>query len=85
MNIESFFPGRIRVSSALFARQEGVDQALAALSGVDGVKKISNNLLAGSLTIEYDAAKITMPMLMQAKDELEAMERNAAGRDNHKS
>lgn len=74
MNIESFFPGRLRVSSALFTRQENLDKIRKRVSAMDGIKSIDGNLRTGSVTVTYDPAVISMPMLMDAKAELEKLE-----------
>lgn len=77
MKIESFFPGRLRVSSPLFTKQENLDKILAHIGSMDGIKDTSCNLRTGSLTVLYDSSVITMPMLMNAKDEIERIERQA--------
>ena len=74
MHIESFFPGRIRVSSSLFREQAHVDRARALLAGRDGVDRVDANQRTGSLTILYDAGVITMDMLLEAKMEIERWE-----------
>ena len=76
MNIESFFPGRIRVRSSLFREQAHVDRARALLAGHDGVVGVDANQRTGSLTILYDAGVITMDMLMEAKAEIERWEKS---------
>ncbi len=74
MQIESFFPGRLRVRSPLFTRQENLEKINEFVRSIDGIKDIAANLRTGSLTVLYDSSLITMPMLMDAKDELERME-----------
>ena len=75
MKIESFFPGRLRVSSPLFTVQENLDKIREYVHSMDGVKSLDCNPRTGSLTVVYDSSRITMPMLMQAKDEIERLER----------
>jgi hypothetical protein len=75
MNIESFFPGRIRVRSNAFSCQENLNRLGEHVRGIDGVREFSGNPRTGSVTILYDPAVITMAMLMDAKDELERLER----------
>ena len=74
MNIESFFPGRFRVRSSLFTKQENLDRIREYVNSMDGIKDITANLRTGSVTVVYDASLITVPMLMQAKAELERLE-----------
>lgn len=74
MNIESFFPGRLRVRSKLFTTQENVDRIREQVNAMDGIRDISCNLRTGSLTVQYDPGVITMQMLMEAKEELEKLE-----------
>ena len=74
MKIESFFPGRLRISSQLFAKQANLDTVIARIGAIDGVKETTGNIRAGSLTVVYDASVITMPMLMNAKEEIERLE-----------
>jgi len=75
MKIESFFPGRLRVSSKLFTSQENMDKVHERVTAMEGIRDISGNLRTGSVTVQYDPAVISMEMLMQAKEELEKMER----------
>ncbi len=75
MEIESFFPGRIRISSKLFREQENVEKAKSLVGSREGIKSVSENLRAGSLTIVYDPAAITVDMLLEAKAEIERWER----------
>ncbi len=74
MKIESFFPGRLRVSSPLFMKQEALDKVMERVNSLDGIKNVSGNLRTGSLTVLYDPLRITMPMLMNAKEEIERLE-----------
>lgn len=74
MNIESFFPGRLRVSSPLFGKPENMDKIQEQVRTMAGVKDVSGNLSTGSLTVVYDPKIITMDMLMQAKGEIEKLE-----------
>jgi hypothetical protein len=41
---------------------------------MDGIKEVSVNARTGSLTVLYDSSRITMPMLMSAKEEIERLE-----------
>lgn len=74
MKIESFFPGRLRVSSPLFARQENLDRIHEHVRSMEGITSISGNLRTGSLTVVYDSTRISIPMLMSAKEEIERLE-----------
>ncbi|MCC8179626.1 MAG: hypothetical protein LIP23_01750 [Planctomycetes bacterium] len=74
MKLESFFPGRLRVRSELFMKQENLDKIQEYVNAIDGVKEVTANPLTGSITVLYNPSVITMPMLMQAKDELERLE-----------
>lgn len=74
MKIESFFPGRLRVSSPLFTRRENLDRIHEYVQSMDGIIGISGNSRTGSLTVVYDSSRITMPMLMNAKEEIERLE-----------
>ncbi len=74
MKIESFFPGRLRVSSPLFMKQEAVDKIRAHVDSMDGIKDISVNPRTGSLTVLYDPLRITTQMLMSAKEHIERLE-----------
>ena len=74
MQIESFFPGRVRVNSPLFRIQENAERAKIALVGQVGVASVEANLRTGSLTILYDARVISMEMLLAAKAEMECWE-----------
>ena len=77
MKIESFFPGRLRVSSPLFMKQEAVDKIRAHVDSMDGIKDISVNPRTGSLTVLYDPLRITTQMLMSAKEQIELLELKA--------
>ncbi len=74
MKIESFFPGRLRVSSPLFMRQEALDKIKEHVNTLDGIKSVSANLRTGSLTVLYDPLRVTMQMLTNAKEEIERLE-----------
>lgn len=74
MDIESFFPGRIRVRSDVFRDADKSAAALAVLSAQPGIKDIAVNARTGSLTVVYDPAAIPLESLMQAKNELERLE-----------
>lgn len=74
MEIESFFPGRIRVRSDVFRDADKSAAALAMLSNQPGIKDIAVNARTGSLTVVYDAAIVSLDSLMRAKVELERLE-----------
>lgn len=74
MEIESFFPGRIRVRSPLFTKRDNVDKVVERVHALPGVKEATGNLRTGSLTVLYDPAVVTMPRLMEAKEEMERLE-----------
>ena len=74
MEIESFFPGRIRISSALFRTRENLARAKSIVGSRPGVRSVSANPRTGSLTILYDAGVVTMDMLVEAKREIESWE-----------
>ncbi len=78
MKIESFFPGRLRVSSPLFTQSGVYDRISEYVNGIDGIRNISGNLRTGSITVLYDPERITTPMLMDAKEELERLEMESA-------
>lgn len=82
MKIESFFPGRLRVSSPLFASRENIDKIRKHAESIDGVKSVEANPRTGSLTVLYDSSRITMPMLMEAKEEIERLERELPTRSH---
>ena len=78
MNIESFFPGRLRVNSKLFTKQENVDRIKEMVGAIEGIRTVVENLRTGSVTVTYDSGRISMQMLMDAKEELEKLERDLA-------
>lgn len=78
MKIESFFPGRLRVSSPLFTNQEHLDKIQQYVNTIDGIKEFSANTRTGSVTVVYDSSVISMPTLMNAKEEFERLERELA-------
>lgn len=75
MQIESFFPGRIRVSSKVLTSPDNVAALRERIEGIEGIKDLAVNPRTGSITILYDPKIITMDMLMEAKAELEALEK----------
>lgn len=74
MQIESFFPGRIRVSSKVLTNPDHVALLRERVEGIGGIKDLSVNARTGSITIVYDPGIITMDMLLEAKKELEELE-----------
>lgn len=58
----------------MFTRRENLDEITEHVRSIDGIKDVSCNLRTGSLTVLYDSSVITMPMLMQAKEEIERLE-----------
>jgi hypothetical protein len=75
MKVESFFPGRIRISSPLLAKPKNLDQARLMLASIDGIQDISVTQRAGSATILYDPARLSVEMLMSAREEIEKLEK----------
>ncbi len=80
MKIESFFPGRLRVSSPLFTRSEAFARIIEYVEGIEGIRDVSGNLRTGSITVLYDPERITTPMLMSAKEEIENLESESVTR-----
>ncbi len=78
MKIESFFPGRLRVSSPLFTRAGVFEKIREYVDNIEGIQNVSRNARTGSITVLYDPEQITTPMLMLAKEELERMELESA-------
>lgn len=77
MEIVSFFPGRIRVCSEVFKNADVLAEVRAFLEAMDGIEDFSANARTGSVAVVYDASVITVEMLMEAKETLEQMERDA--------
>lgn len=77
MDIASYFPGRIRVSSKFFTIQENMDMAAARLHAAPGIKEVTGSLRTGSLTIVYDPKRISQEMLLDAKKQIEEWELQA--------
>lgn len=75
MRIESFFPGRIRVSSPLFKKERVLAEVRERLSGRAGIREIRGNVRTGSLVVAYDASVVSTDELLQARAELEKLER----------
>lgn len=75
MRIESFFPGRLRVSSPVFVQPALVETVLARLRAAAGVRSAEINPRTGSLTLLYDPAAVSMATLEEAKATLEKMEK----------
>lgn len=74
MQIESYFPGRIRVSSRILSSPENMAKLRERLEGREGVRELSANPRTGSITLVYDPSVITLDMLLEAKKEMEKLE-----------
>ncbi len=79
MEIESFFPGRIRVRSQLFTKPGALERIQEEINGMDGIRDLNLNPRTGSLTVLYDSSIIDMDTLHRAKDRLEQLESHLAG------
>lgn len=75
MKVESFFPGRLRVRSALFTRQESLTRLGEIVGTIQGVKNIFANPKTGSVTVVYDPNLISTQMLMEARGRMEELAR----------
>lgn len=74
MQIESFFPGRIRVSSQLFTREERLSEAKRRIGAIEGIGEVTGNIRTGSLTVLYNPLVVSTAMLLEAKEEIERLE-----------
>lgn len=79
MEIESFFPGRIRVRSELFTKPGAMERIRQEIDGMDGIRDLALNPRTGSLTVLYDSSIIDTDTLLRAKDRLEQLESHLAG------
>ena len=66
--ITSFFPGRVRLRAPIFKEADLVEKAKSILKKSDAIKKIENNLVTGSILIEYYPAKVPMEKLVSMQD-----------------
>ena len=66
--ITSFFPGRIRLRAPVFKESDLVEKAKSILQKSEAVKKIENNLLTGSVLIEYSPSKVPLEKLTSMQD-----------------
>ena len=68
MMVTSFFPGRIRLRAPVFKEADLVEKAIGILRKFPALKNVENNLLTGSVLIEYDADKVPMEKLISLRD-----------------
>jgi hypothetical protein len=68
MMVTSFFPGRIRLRAPVFKEADLVEKAVGILRKFPALKNIENNLLTGSVLIEYEADKVPMDKLLSLRD-----------------
>ena len=68
MMVTSFFPGRIRLRAPVFKEADLVEKAVSILRKFPALKNIENNLLTGSVLIEYQADKVPMEKLLPLRD-----------------
>ena len=68
MMVTSFFPGRIRLRAPVFKESDLVEKAVGILRKFPALKNIENNLLTGSVLIEYEADKVPMDKLLSLRD-----------------
>lgn len=62
-------PGRLRIQSAAFRCQSGkARQAQELILAMDGVNSVRLNARAGSLTVEYDPARLQRSRLLAVLD-----------------
>ena len=66
--ITSFFPGRVRLRAPVFKEKDLVEKALTILKKSDAITHIENNLLTGSVLIEYNPTKVPMEKLVSMQD-----------------
>lgn len=75
--ITSFFPGRIRLRAPIFKEADLVGKARSILEKSAAVKNIENNLLTGSVLIEYYPDKVPMQKLLPMQDFFTALSKEA--------
>ncbi|WP_197018273.1 HMA2 domain-containing protein [Treponema sp. C6A8] len=68
MMVTSFFPGRIRLRAPVFKEADLVEKAIGILRKFPALKNVENNLLTGSVLIEYEADKVPMEKLISLRD-----------------
>ena len=66
--VTSFFPGRIRLRAPVFKESDLVEKAISILKKIPALKNIENNLLTGSVLIEYEADKVPVEKLLSLRD-----------------
>ncbi len=66
--ITSFFPGRLRLRAPIFREADLVGKALPIVRKNAAVKNVENNLLTGSVLIEYDPDKVPLQKLLSMQD-----------------
>ena len=81
MMVTSFFPGRIRLRAPVFKEEDLVEKAVVILRKFPALKNIENNLLTGSVLIEYEADKVPMEKLISLKDFFMELAKEAEGFD----
>ncbi|MBR4373023.1 MAG: hypothetical protein IKO57_01075 [Treponema sp.] len=75
--ITSFFPGRVRLRAPIFKESDLVEKARSILQRCDAVNHIENNLLTGSVLIEYSPSKVPMQKLTSMQDFFTALAKEA--------
>ena len=75
--ITSFFPGRLRLRAPIFREADLVGKALPIVRKNDAVKNVENNLLTGSVLIEYDPDKVPLQKLLSMQDFFTALAEEA--------
>ena len=66
--ITSFFPGRVRLRAPIFKEADLVKEACSILKKSDAINSIENNLVTGSVLIEYEPEKVPMEKLLPMQD-----------------
>ena len=75
MKMESLLPGRAKIQSPLFRTPEGLAEAKARVEAARGVKKVTGDLAAGTLTILFNPFTVSKKQMQEAREELERLER----------
>ncbi len=81
MMVTSFFPGRVRLRAPVFKEEDLVEKAVGILKKFPALKNIENNLLTGSVLIEYQADKVPMEKLLPLRDFFMDLAKEAEGFD----
>lgn len=81
MMVTSFFPGRVRLRAPVFKEEALVEKAIEILRKFPALKNIENNLLTGSVLIEYQADKVPMEKLLPLRDFFMDLAKEAEGFD----